>query len=92
MITDLQTSKTHRATIQIFVDLFSFDMQDAPPVLEMKLRDLQVKFREMNGKTDKVEQFLRELTPAPLKFSQMFRPIMCLLFGVHTYVKKSFPP
>ncbi|TWW73363.1 hypothetical protein D4764_15G0007570 [Takifugu flavidus] len=46
--------KTHRTTFQIFVDPFSFDVQDAPPVLQIKLIDLQcnselkVKFREPN--------------------------------------------
>ncbi|TKS65945.1 General transcription factor II-I repeat domain-containing protein 2 [Collichthys lucidus] len=33
--------KTHRATFQIFADPFSFDVQDAPPVLQMELIDLQ---------------------------------------------------
>lgn len=61
--------KTHRATFQIFVDPFSFDVQDAPPVLQMELIDLQcnsdlkVKFREMSGKADMHGQFLRELPP-----------------------------
>ena len=33
--------KTHRATFQMFADPFSFDVQDAPPVLQMELIDLQ---------------------------------------------------
>ncbi|KAM4611569.1 general transcription factor II-I repeat domain-containing protein 2-like [Polymixia lowei] len=42
--------KTHRATFQIFADPFSFDVQDAPPVLQMELIDhseLKAKFREL---------------------------------------------
>ncbi|KAI5104474.1 protein transcription factor II-I repeat domain-containing protein 2B-like protein [Silurus meridionalis] len=33
--------KTHRATFQIFADPFSFDVQDASPVLQIELIDLQ---------------------------------------------------
>ncbi|KAM9391450.1 general transcription factor II-I repeat domain-containing protein 2-like [Pholidichthys leucotaenia] len=45
--------KTHRANFQIFADPFSFDVQDAPPVLQMELIDLQcnselkARFREL---------------------------------------------
>ncbi|TWW63230.1 hypothetical protein D4764_03G0002380 [Takifugu flavidus] len=45
--------KTPRARFQIFADLFSFDVQDAPPVLQMELVDLQcnsepkAQFREL---------------------------------------------
>ncbi|KAM9848068.1 general transcription factor II-I repeat domain-containing protein 2A-like [Aulostomus maculatus] len=45
--------KTHRATFQIFADPFSFDVQDAPPVLQVELIDLQCnselksKFRQL---------------------------------------------
>ncbi|KAK2833783.1 hypothetical protein Q5P01_017672 [Channa striata] len=55
--------KTHRATFQIFADPFSFDVQDAPPVLQMELIDLQcnselkAKFRDVSGKADKLGQF-----------------------------------
>ncbi|KAM9802262.1 tRNA (guanine-N(7)-)-methyltransferase non-catalytic subunit wdr4 isoform X4 [Syngnathus typhle] len=44
--------KTHRATFQTFADPFSFDVEDAPLVLQMELIDLQchtdlkAKFRE----------------------------------------------
>lgn len=56
--------KMHRATFQFFADPFFFDVQDAPPVLQMELSDLQcnsdlkAKFREVNGKEDKLGQFL----------------------------------
>lgn len=33
--------KTHRTTFHIFADPFSFDVEDAPPVLQMELIDLQ---------------------------------------------------
>ncbi|KAA8577441.1 hypothetical protein FQN60_017513 [Etheostoma spectabile] len=63
--------KTHRATFQIFADPFSFDVQDAPPVLQMELIDLQcnselkVKFREVSGNADKLGQFERIATHLP---------------------------
>lgn len=44
----------------MFDGLFSFDVQDAPPVLQMEIIDLQcnshlkAKFREVNGKADKL--------------------------------------
>ncbi|KAI3377191.1 hypothetical protein L3Q82_009102 [Scortum barcoo] len=86
--------KTHRATFQIFVDPFTFDVQDAPPVLQMELIDLQcnsdlkAKFREVSGKADKLGQFLRELPPSFPELSQMFKRTMCL-FG-STYLCEKF--
>ncbi|KAL6466076.1 hypothetical protein MHYP_G00262090 [Metynnis hypsauchen] len=68
--------KTHRATFQIFADPFSFDVQDAPPVLQMELIDLQcnselkAKFRDVCGKADKLGQFLSELPPSFPELSQ----------------------
>ena len=62
--------KTHRATFQMCADRFSFDVQDAPPGLQVELKDLQcssdlkAKFREVSGKTDKLWQFVRELSPS----------------------------
>ena len=56
--------KMHRTTFQIFADPFSFDVQNAHPVLQMKLTDLQcnselkAKFREVSGKAEKLWQFL----------------------------------
>ncbi|KAF7253996.1 G patch domain-containing protein 2 [Varanus komodoensis] len=58
--------KTHRATFQIFADPFSFDVEDAPPVLQMELIDLQcnskfkAKFREIE-KIGSVVLFLEYL-------------------------------
>ena len=55
--------KTHRATFQLFADPFSFDVQDAPPVLQMELIDLhsnsalKVNFREVSGEADKLGNF-----------------------------------
>lgn len=63
--------KTHRATFQIFADPFSFDVQDAPPVLQMELIDLQciseltAKIREVSGKANQLGQFLREFPHLP---------------------------
>eukprot|EP00079_Xenopus_tropicalis_P025450 XP_012818727.1 PREDICTED: general transcription factor II-I repeat domain-containing protein 2-like [Xenopus tropicalis] len=87
--------KTHRATFQIFVDPFSFDVQDAPPVLQMELIDLQcnsdikAKFREMSGKADTHVQFLRELPPSFPELSRMFKRTMCL-FGSTYLCEKLF--
>ncbi|KAA8593435.1 hypothetical protein FQN60_009551 [Etheostoma spectabile] len=52
--------KTHRDTFQFFADHISFDVQDAPPVLQMALIDLQcnfelkARFREVSGNRDKL--------------------------------------
>ncbi len=85
--------KTHRDTFQIVADPFSFDMQDAPPVLQMELIELQcnselkAKFREVSGNADKLEQFLGELPPTFPELSGMFKRTMCL-FG-STYLQCS---
>ncbi|XP_074510983.1 general transcription factor II-I repeat domain-containing protein 2A-like [Sebastes fasciatus] len=87
--------KTHRATFQIFADPFSFDVQDAPPVLQMELIDLQcnsdlkAKFREVSGKADQLGQFLRELPPSFPELSRMFKRTMCL-FGSTYLCEKLF--
>ncbi|XP_073681619.1 general transcription factor II-I repeat domain-containing protein 2A-like [Garra rufa] len=87
--------KTHRATFQIFADPFSFDVQDAPSVLQMELIDLQcnselkAKFREVSGKADKLGQFLRELTSSFPELSRMFKRTMCL-FGSTYLCEKLF--
>ncbi|KAJ8248095.1 hypothetical protein GJAV_G00238250 [Gymnothorax javanicus] len=81
--------KTHRATLQIFAEPFSFDEQDAPPVLQMELIDLQcnselkAKFREVSGKADKLGQFLRELRPTFPELSRMFKRTTCLFGSTH---------
>ena len=86
--------KTHRATFQIFADPFSFDVQDASPVLQMELIDLQcnselkAKFREVSGKADKLGQFFRELPPTFLGCSSG----PCAFLGEHICVKSSSPP
>ena len=78
--------KTHRATFQIFEDPFSFDVQDAPPVLQIELLDLhchsalKFNFREVGGEADKLGKFLRELPPSFPELSRMFKRTMCL-FG-----------
>lgn len=87
--------KTHRATFQIFADPFSFDVEDAPPVVQLELIDLQcsselkAKFREVSGKTDKLGQFMRELPPTFPELSKMFKRIMCL-FGSTYLCEKLF--
>ena len=87
--------KTHRATFQIFADPFSFDVQDAPAVLQMELTDLQcnselkAKFREVSGKVDKLGQFLRELPPTFPELCRMFKRTMCL-FGSTYLCEKLF--
>uniref|UniRef100_A0AAQ4RGF6 HAT C-terminal dimerisation domain-containing protein n=1 Tax=Gasterosteus aculeatus aculeatus TaxID=481459 RepID=A0AAQ4RGF6_GASAC len=86
--------KTHRATFQIFADPFSFDVEDAPPVLQMELIDLQcntdlkAKFREVSGKTV-LGQFLRKLPPTFPELSRMFKRTMCL-FGSTYLCEKLF--
>ncbi|KAL6466892.1 hypothetical protein MHYP_G00246960 [Metynnis hypsauchen] len=87
--------KTHRATFQIFADPFSFDVQDAPPVLQMELIDLQcnselkAKFRDVCGKADKLWQFLSELPPSFPELSRVFKRTMCL-FGSTYLCEKLF--
>lgn len=87
--------KTHRATFHIFADPFSFDVQDAPSVLQMELIELQcnselkAKFREVSGKADKLGQFLRELSPSFPRLSPMFKRTMCL-FGSTYLCEKLF--
>ncbi|XP_070593080.1 general transcription factor II-I repeat domain-containing protein 2A-like isoform X2 [Erythrolamprus reginae] len=87
--------KTHRATFQIFADPFSFDVQDAPPVLQMELIDLQcnsklkAKFREMSGKADKLGKFLRKLAPSFPELSQMFKRTLCLFGSTYLCEKLS---
>lgn len=87
--------KTHRATFQIFADPFSFDVEDAPPVLQMELIDLQcntdlkAKFREVSGKTVELGQFLRKLPPTFPELSRMFKRTMCL-FGSTYLCEKLF--
>ncbi|KAL1260101.1 hypothetical protein QQF64_007928 [Cirrhinus molitorella] len=89
--------KTHRVTFQIFADPFSFDVQDAPPVLQMELIDLQcnselkAKFREVSGNADKLGQLLIELTPSFPELSRMFKRTMCL-FGSTYLCEKLFSP
>ncbi|CAL1571780.1 unnamed protein product [Knipowitschia caucasica] len=84
--------KTHRATFQMFTDPFSFNVEDAPPVLQMELIDLQcntelkAKFREVSGNTVELEQFLRKLPPTFPELSRMF---MCL-FGSTYLCEKLF--
>ncbi|KAK7161663.1 hypothetical protein R3I94_004364 [Phoxinus phoxinus] len=87
--------KTHRATFHIFADPFSFEVQDATPVLQMELIDLQcnselkAKFREVNGNADKLGHFLRELPPTFPELSRMFKRTMCL-FGSTYLCEKLF--
>ena len=87
--------KTHTATFQMFADPFSFNVEDAPPVLQMELIDLQcnselkAKFRDINGKTDKLGQFMRELPTNFPEISRMFKRIMCL-FGSTYLCEKLF--
>lgn len=65
-------------------------MEDAPLVLQIDLIDLQrnsklkAKFREVNGKADKLGQFLKSLPHIFPELSRMFKQIMCL-YG-STYV------
>ena len=87
--------KTHIATFQIFADSFSFDVQDAPALLQMDLiglhcnSKLKAKFREVSGKVDKLGQFLRELPPTFPELCRMFKRTMCL-FGSTYLCEKLF--
>ena len=83
------------ATFQIFADPFSFDVQDAPDMLQMELIDLQcnselkAKFREVKGNVDKLGQFLIELPPGFPALSRLFKRTMCL-FGSTYLCEKLF--
>ena len=86
----------NRRTFHTFADPFSFDVQDAPPMLQIELIDLQynsdlkVKFREESGKAEMLGQFLRELPPNFSRLSKLFKRIM-FLFG-STYLCESRSP
>lgn len=57
-------------------DSFTFDVQDAPPVLQMPLIDLQSNSDlqgQVRGKGDELGQFFRELPPSLPEFSSMFK-------------------
>ena len=83
-----------------YADPFSFDVQDASPVLQIELIDLQcnselkAKFREVSGKEDKLGQFFRELPPTFPELSRMFKRTMCLFGSTYlvSRVKSSSPP
>ena len=89
--------KTHKSIFQIFANPFSFDVEDAPPVLQMELIDLQcssdlkAKFRDVNGNEEKLGQFMREL-PAPSLSCPGCSRGPCAFLGAHIYVKNSSPP
>ncbi|KAK0154547.1 General transcription factor II-I repeat domain-containing protein 2 [Merluccius polli] len=87
--------KTHKSIFQIFANPFSFDVEDAPPVLQMELIDLQcssdlkAKFRDVNGNEEKLGQFMRELPATFPELSRMFKRTMCL-FGSTYLCEKLF--
>lgn len=88
--------KTHRATFQIFADPFTFDVQEAPSVLQMELIDLQcssdlkAKFSEVSGNANQLRQFLRELPSSFPELSRMFSAL-CAFLGAHICVRSSSP-
>ncbi|XP_049430459.1 general transcription factor II-I repeat domain-containing protein 2-like [Epinephelus fuscoguttatus] len=88
--------KTHSATFQMFSDPFSFDVQNAPTVLQMELIDLQcnsvpkAKFREASGKEDKLGEFLRELPPSFPELSRMFKRTMCLFQSINQSINQFY--
>jgi hypothetical protein len=87
--------KTHRDTFKLFSDPFSFNVEDAPPVLQMELIEVQCNsrlkamFRDVDGRSENLGQFLRELPPSFPGISTLFKRIMCL-FGSTYLCEKLF--
>lgn len=72
----------HRDTFQMYVDSYSFYVQDPPPAFQMELIDLHWNSELVSGGEGK-HNFLRELPPTFPELSRVFTRTMCLLGGAY---------
>lgn len=79
--------------MHFFSDPFSFNVQDAPPVIQLlpdlqRNYDLKDKFRDVIGKVEKLWPVFRELTPPALSELLPNVPADHVPFWEHMFVPK----